>query len=520
MQEADAFMKSEKNSKKLRPWIILVVILVVITVIVVSCNNAAKKLTEGTFVLHEVKRGNISSTITGSGKTESPDSVEIQLANGIKTEEINVKVGDYVHMGDVLATLDAESVKSCAASLEKELSALSAQLAMKSTQEAITASVGGRVKHIVAKVGDSVVGTVNEKGTLAVISADGFMRIDIETEEELSLTSEVTVKWADGEESGQIIKKTEKGCTVIFDDEEAPYGMDAEVVLNGKVIGNGKIAVNSPVNVYGTGGVIEKIHVEENDKVSVRSKLFSIENGPLSNSYTEALYSYNEKAEELRKVIAYLENPVIISEVDGTVAQVDDDSEKSQAQGMDVYPSAGAIESSDAFIVINTGGAVKMTIDVDEIDIDDIELSQEAIVTLDAYPSESFNACVTHISKMGTTGGSITTYSVELTLDYDERILEGMNGSAVITVESVENVLMIPVDAIHEDTEGVYVYRGKDNENKERVKITTGLSDGIYAEATDGISEGDILIYTDTSMMDMMLQFSQAGGGFPQRGED
>ncbi|NCB29725.1 MAG: hypothetical protein EOM63_08190, partial [Clostridia bacterium] len=133
----------------------------------------------------------------------------------------------------------------------------------------------------------------------------------------------------------------------------------------------------------------------------------------------------------------------------------------------------------------------------DELDIDSVALGQSANVTLDAYPSETFSATVTHISRIGTVSGSITTYPVEVTLGFDARLLEGMNGSAVILTSQKENVPLIPVNLIIEDSTGAYVNVKNAAGALERRDITTGLSDGTNVEITSGLVAGDQVWYLD-----------------------
>jgi HlyD family secretion protein len=92
------------------------------------------------------------------------------------------------------------------------------------------------------------------------------------------------------------------------------------------------------------------------------------------------------------------------------------------------------------------------------VDIDDVALNQSVSVTLDAYPGETFEASVTHISRIGESDASITTYPVEVTLQYDERLLEGMNGSAVILTATRDNVVLLPISMLKEDANGEYVF--------------------------------------------------------------
>ncbi len=182
----------------------------------------------------------------------------------------------------------------------------------------------------------------------------------------------------------------------------------------------------------------------------------------------------------------------LIAPVDGTISEV------KIVKSTDVAASAANDGMTDAF-VLHTGGAVKLVIDADELDIDAVALAQSATVTLDAYPGESFPATVSHISRIGTVSGSITTYPVEVTLNFDTRLLEGMNGSAVVLTSKKENVPLIPVARIIEDSTGEYVNVKNASGAYERRDITTGLSDGTNAEVTSGLVAGDQIWYLDTS---------------------
>ena len=82
-----------------------------------------------------------------------------------------------------------------------------------------------------------------------------------------------------------------------------------------------------------------------------------------------------------------------------------------------------------------------------------------------------------------------------------------MNGSAVILTSRKENVVVLPVDLINEDSQGEYVYvKSADGKSYDRVDITTGLSNGTLAEITSGLSTGDVIWYTasaDTAVTGM-----------------
>ena len=81
----------------------------------------------------------------------------------------------------------------------------------------------------------------------------------------------------------------------------------------------------------------------------------------------------------------------------------------------------------------------------------------------------------------------------------EENMYGGMNAGVVLIVDTREDVLSIPVEALVEEGGLSFVYTGYD-EGKglllDPVEVTTGISDGFRAEILSGLSEGDIIWYS------------------------
>ncbi len=140
-----------------------------------------------------------------------------------------------------------------------------------------------------------------------------------------------------------------------------------------------------------------------------------------------------------------------------------------------------------------------ISITVDELDILSVEVGQEVQVTLDAFPGQSFTGEVTDIDLTGTNSGGNSKYTVEVTIDRGEDMLVGMNASVKITLDTSDEVLVIPEDALVEDGSAVYVYTTYDEETGELgglTEVTTGVSDGENVEILSGLSEGSTYYYS------------------------
>lgn len=471
-----------------KKWLALAAVVVVGAAIVVPRLASPKGTDNANAGSYTVGRGNVEVTITGSGKLEADDTTEVSLPEGVKVDSVFVKQGDLIQEGDVLATLNTASLQYRAAELSSELTELDQNLGARKTTSTIKAPVKGRIKYLPTAEDDDVVEAVNQYGALAILSTDGLMQVELKTSQKLSLNAEVSVKWNGGSARGKVASKIDGGYLITCSDEKAPYHASADVYYDASMIGSGTLDIHSPLAIFGNGGTIKTIHFSVNSSVDASTTLFTLDNEPATDSYRQMLADRDEKAAQLQIILAYQNSPNVIANVSGTVNSV------AVEEGKKTASSDGSGEMS-AF-TLGTGGATKMIVNVDELDIGKVSVGQSAAITLDAFSTEEFTATVSRISHIGEASGSITTYETELNLSYDSRLMDGMNGSAVILSDSVDDALIIPLGAIHEDAKGSYVYRQDSANGQTQVYITTGLSDGNYAEVLSGLSEGDRIVYS------------------------
>ena len=129
-----------------------------------------------------------------------------------------------------------------------------------------------------------------------------------------------------------------------------------------------------------------------------------------------------------------------------------------------------------------------LSVSVDERDILSLAVGQHADILLDALPGASFAGEIRRINVSGQTGGGGARYIVELILPRTDEMLPGMSAAAVIVTSESTETLILPVSAVQETDGRVYVYTNEARTNT--IEITTGVSDGLLVEITDGLSEG------------------------------
>ena len=103
------------------------------------------------------------------------------------------------------------------------------------------------------------------------------------------------------------------------------------------------------------------------------------------------------------------------------------------------------------YIYVESNNILEMTFDVEQIDIIQLKVWMDAEVYLDAYPNEIYYGKISEINTIPNTSSMTTTYTMTVTFeknDPNETILAGMWGSAKIILNKIENVLLVPSQAI------------------------------------------------------------------------
>lgn len=516
------------------PWIVLAAVAVVIILVIIFVSSAANGLKNTVYTRYDVKKGDVTTSITASGTLRPQDSQEIDIPDGIEVEDVLVSVGDRVSKGDRLAKVNENDAKKTASELKDSIAALDAQISAAGSTKAssVKSGVKGRVKAIYAKEGELVSSVISENGCLAIISAGGKMYADITTQTELKPKDKVEIKWENGNDEAEVLYAIQDGYRIVFDDDKAPYGKNIEVYLKDMRLGEADAQIMTPISIYSDGGRIENIDVQVNDSVSAGSTLFTLEEGQEQSAYLQLLSQREQLAKVMSDAAALVDDPYVTADADGVISainiaksassvDVQQSGAGSGASSSGTYSMMGMSQtssltaasannaseqtaSSSAAFVLETGDANTMTVMVNELDISSVKAGQKAEVSVDAFADEKFEAEVTSVSNYGTYDGSMSNYAVEITLKADDRLLSGMNGSAVIVSNSAEDVLLVPVEAINEDAQGEFVYVSStgntDGSDKKQVRIKTGLSDGEFAEVLEGLNEGDKVMYTRSGM--------------------
>ena len=148
-------------------------------------------------------------------------------------------------------------------------------------------------------------------------------------------------------------------------------------------------------------------------------------------------------------------------------------------------------------LAVTPNETMTLDITVDELDIGLVQPGMAAKITVTALGAEQFPGTVTEIGTAVNSGGH-SKFTVTITLARSEKMLGSMSATAVMELDTLENVLCIPTAALQEDGSRLFVYTGYDAKKEtflEPVDVTIGASDGEYTQILTGLTEGDTFYY-------------------------
>ncbi len=142
------------------------------------------------------------------------------------------------------------------------------------------------------------------------------------------------------------------------------------------------------------------------------------------------------------------------------------------------------IAQQEVFAQLGSSDQFMLEMSIDEVDIVRVKVEDEVIVSLDAYPAETFEARITKIYPLKEE--RTQTFTVECVFTQQPPILyAGLSGEANIVLSRREQVLTIPADYLLEENK-VMTKTGL-------VEVETGLQNFEYVEILAGLDTATII---------------------------
>ena len=147
------------------------------------------------------------------------------------------------------------------------------------------------------------------------------------------------------------------------------------------------------------------------------------------------------------------------------------------------------------FIVLGGVSDTEVTAMFTETDVAHLAVGQSATITLPDRTGQPLTGKVSQVSPAGTTSGRLVRYPVMVAFDQvPTDLLYGQSANVVITTQSVSNVLYVSSSAVQPGPDGSATVTVRSNGQDQQRTVQTGLRGDQYTEIRSGLSVGDSVV--------------------------
>ena len=452
--------------------------------------NSAAELPEDTAVLVPVVRGNISSTISFVGNLRYNQSADLTWKTGGVIDSVNVKVGDKVKKGDILAVLATDSLTPSVIIAEKN---------MIDRREAL----------------EDVIGSGSAR-------MDAYSKL---TEKEAALT-----KAKLEQEALYYPRSTRQEMELAWDTlalahlnfNYAKQDYDHLVAINESWEGNEpdktlrffgrKVRVGGD-NRSGRERKFEEYVSAYNNYVSAYEKYLWVAGQPKAVDYAIAEGNVQVAQLEYDKALEeYLSYDTMPREKDVHAAEVSlNSAETSYNQRFIIAQFDGTVTSVSAikdYYVVRGDAAVRVDdmsrifvpISIPELDLNSVAVGTPVSISVDAVSGRKYSGHIYDISDASNSSGTMTVFSgMVLVDDPDERLFAGMTAEVSLPQNEKTNVILIPNSAItYADGKPTVVIADGGAGQKTEIQLGT-VSDNVSEVTSGNLKEGMQLAVSSVS---------------------
>ena len=497
--------------------------------------QASPASTSVSYLQDTPQRRSITNVFSDSGTITAANTYEVKPLVRGTVLTADFQEGDMVQAGDVLYTIDSSDAANSVARAQ-----LSLNQAQRSYEDAVNAQyvrtdIGGTVVSIGVAPGDVVtagqeVATIRDESvmllTLDFPAADaaGFAvgqtaEVTLDGTYERIAGTIRSVSGADTLSSGSLLVRSV--TIAVPNNGSLTAAQAATASVNGvSALGSARLAYQkSQTLAAASAGTVAALCVQPGSAVGAGANVIQLASDSLTRQVETAsdnLLSAELSVDDAKNT---MDNYTITAPISGTIIQ------KNVQAGETV--GGDSTTAATAMCIIHDLSYLEMTLNVDELQILSMQVGQNVQIKADAIPDQTFNGVVTNVSSAGTTTGGTTTYPVTIRIDDYGQLLPGMNATAEIVVDSVQDALSIPNAAV---IRGSYVLVTADSpsaanavtdmtapEGYVYVRVRTGISDDDYIQVLEGLEEGDTVAYDASSVSSsgygaMGMQVTVSGG--------
>lgn len=368
-------------------------------------------------ILGNVKKGDVQKVITATGTVNYKQAIPLTFQTAGKLSALNVKVGDEVKQGQVLAELDSSDLQN--AVTQAQANYVSAQAKMQQTLDSLDSTVLGSV----AKAQQSVASTQQALMTAQGNADPGYLANQVNLAQQNVLSASNNLASAQA-------KVQQTGNTSAVQSAQSALTAAQTALANALYQQNG-----------GAARALDQAQAAfdsaQADLAQAQAQVQKKQQGVPSADILSGQASLSSAHSQLATAQKNLANAKLTAPADGVITTV----------AVQNYQTV----SGTTTIMTWASGSNTMQIDtsVDQSDVSQVKVGQKTDITLDSAPNQHISGTVTLVAVQGTTVQNVTTFNVTVQVDTPSPLLRaGMNANVSIILAEAKGVLTVPSEAL------------------------------------------------------------------------
>lgn len=495
----------------MKKWIKRIIIVIVICVVAFMIFNKPEETKS--YRTSGVERGDIETIVSGSGALSATKERKEYSKVSAEVDEIYYVEGDKVEEDYPIIKLDSSNYEATVKA--QEIAIKQAELSKQNIEKQINdleikSETDGYISNLSIEKGSYVTNSmaicnIVKDGRFSVVLQFTYYennpiqvgsKANITLVDSLTTMSGTVTKVSDMRRlvsgNAQVVDVTIEADTTGFSLEGA--NAKAEIYNGAMILSSANMAkftsINSNIVRSKTMGTVKEVYANEGKKVKKGETIALLENTDLVTNLQNInlnLENLNNQLVTMKKQLGYY---LIKAPISGTIT-----SQKVEKGDM--------VAAGTMLTAISNKDTMEFVVPIDELDIAKIDYDQEVRLKIDALEETENNPLVgkiTDIPEEGVTVSGVTDYYVTIQVSGNADMKISMNANADIVVNSVKNVLTIPVDSIIKENGKKYVdILKEDGATVERREVETGASDITNIEVKNGLSEGEKVIIPEAT---------------------
>ncbi len=483
---ASADLKGRLASIKKHPGRVTLLALLVILVAAgglfysAQARKAAAATAEAAPQTATVRQGNLIISATGTGTLAVSDEVDLGFTTSGQVTGVFVKPGDHVEAGTLLAQIDDQGAQIDYTTAKHAYEELTSAAAIATAQQ---------------QVAQAQTDLMSAKYQLEYLISPEVMYWETEiangqaTLKQAEATAEASPSDTNAQQALQKAKdflgfaqdKLNEAWK-LYDTDYVPKTFRLLEDRNDKDV----YAVPTDLEIRLARTAID----DAQQKVTDSQEYYNVLTGaPIpENASSDALVNLQQTEQSLQDAQAVLDGTKIVAPISGTIMTVD--------------ASVGNTVDTGTVITMADLSQLELDIYLDASDWSLAAVGNQATVTFDNLPDQTFSGKVTELDTELYQSNNSSSVKGIVKLDGTLEGLElpiGSSASVEIIHAQANNVVLVPIDALHETAPGQYSVYLDENGTLTQRAVEIGLQDQVYAEVKSGLQAGDVVSTNPTS---------------------